>query len=480
VRRLIILTVIPFVLAGCFQVQVAGPAEVPESPPPSPALSPSPAASPALSPSPAETPPDGSPSPGPPSSPPPLTGQASPVAPEPTGSPDETGEPIAAPPVSSLGSPPADPPASPGSERGFAPAETRLRVERIAEGFDSPVYVTGDGTGRGRLYIVERAGTIRIWEKGSILPEPLIDLRSQVSTEGERGLHAVAFHPRFERNNRFFVHFNDARGRTRISEFRARGDSPAQIRTGRDIMRVPQPETNHNGGWIGFGPDGYLYIALGDGGGESPGDPQGRGQRRDSLLAKILRIDVDSGERYGVPEDNPFVDRRRFAPETWAWGLRNPWRASFDRETGDLWIGDVGQDQFEEVNRVPAGEAGYNFGWSDMEGAECYLKADCDPSDYRDPVWTYEHGDECAIVGGYVYRGERYPLLQGAYLFADYCSGTIWALDADAVADGREAPARRLLDTPRDWVSFGEDDDGELYAVSLGGGLHRIRAPAAD
>jgi glucose/arabinose dehydrogenase len=473
VRHLVILAALAFVVAGCFQVQVAGPGD-PEggSPGPSPAISPSP--SPVLSPVPAGP---ASPSPSPAGSPAPLgPAAASPgLSPAPALSPS----PLARPPVAQ-GAPGSEPTPGLPEEPPSRLAALQLQVEPMAADLDSPVFVTGDGTGRGRLYVVERSGAIRVWEDGAFRQQPLIDLRTQVSTEGERGLHAVAFHPSFERNGRFYVHFNDAQGRTRITEYRARGDRRVSLRSGRDILRVPQPFANHNGGWIGFGPDGYLYIALGDGGGDSPGDPQGRGQRRDSLLAKILRIDVDGEGRYGVPEDNPFVARRAFAPETWAWGLRNPWRASFDRETGDLWIGDVGQDRFEEVNRIPAGDSGYNFGWSDMEGNECHLEPDCDPERFRAPVWTYEHGEECAIAGGYVYRGERHPALQGAYLFADYCSGGIWALDADAVAAGEEPQAQLLLDTSSEWVSFGEDDDGELHAVSLDGGLFRVGVAAAE
>jgi glucose/arabinose dehydrogenase len=370
----------------------------------------------------------------------------------------------------------ADPTAEP--RRGYAPGRFQLRIMRIADDLAQPVFLTGDGTGSGRLYIVERPGRILVMEDGRIRSRPFLNIRSRVDTRGERGLHAVAFHPRYERNGRVFVHYNDAAGRTRVVEYRARqGAAVARAGSARHILTLRQPEWNHNGGWIGFGPDGYLYIALGDGGGNSPGDPQRNGQRRGTLLAKVLRIDVDGGGRYRVPRDNPYPrGERGFAPETWVWGLRNPWRASFDRETGDLWIGDVGQDRFEEVNLVPAGRSGLNFGWSDMEGNACHLRANCDPKAYAGPVHAYRHGPGCSIIGGYVYRGSRFPDLYGGYLFADFCSGAIWGLDAEAAREGRNPRPRQLLNARWNWASFGEDDDGELYAISLGGGIYRITA----
>lgn len=450
-----VLVLILVLVSGCVSMSSPGVAP-PASLPPSPSVSPSPSVvpSPTVAPS--------------PSSPPPSASI------EPT----STSVPSASPAPSESVIPSAEPTSEP--RRGFAPARFQLRAERIADGLDAPVFLSGDGTGSGRLYIVERPGTIRIWEKGKVRAKPFLDIHSRVDTQGERGLHAVAFHPRYDRNGRLYVHYNDAAGRTHLVEFRVRdGASSVATSTARDILTLSQPEWNHNGGWIGFGPDGYLYVALGDGGGNSPGDPQRMGQRKSTLLAKVLRIDVDAKGRYGIPRDNPYAKGQRgFAKETWVWGLRNPWRASFDRETGDLWIGDVGQDRFEEVDFVPAGKSGFNFGWSDMEGEACHLKADCDPRDYRAPVAVYRHGPHCSISGGYVYRGSKYPALYGGYLFADFCSGVIWGLDADAIRAGEPARARELLDAQWNWVSFGEDDDGELYIISLGGGIYRLRAQA--
>jgi glucose/arabinose dehydrogenase len=246
------------------------------------------------------------------------------------------------------------------------------------------------------------------------------------------------------------------------------------------LLLEEQPFPNNNAGWIGFGPDGYLYIPLGDGGGVSPGDPLGIGQSRSSRLSKVLRIDVDVRGRspYRIPRDNPYAKQRRgFPRETWAMGLRDPRRASFDRETGDLWIGDVGQDRYEEVDRIPAGESALNFGWSDMEGDACHNLPDCDPAKYALPVHTYDSvSPQCGIVGGYVYRGAAVPALQGVYVFTDFCSGFIWGLDAAAVARGEDPPAHLLLDAAQGFVSMGEDDAGELYVVSLDGSVFRIGA----
>jgi glucose/arabinose dehydrogenase len=343
-----------------------------------------------------------------------------------------------------------------------------------------PVYVTGDGTGDGRLYIVERAGRIRVMNPGgTIRPRPLLDLRGIVAVNGERGLHAVAFHRNFGRNGRFFVHYNTPDGATHVVEYRQRNrNEQVRASSGRQIMRFARPEWNHNGGWLGFGPDGFLYIASGDGGGNSPGDPFGNGQDRTDLLGSILRINVDGRRPYTIPRDNPWADGRRgFRRELWNYGLRNPWRASFDRETGDLWIGDVGQDAVEEIDIQPAGRGGLNFGWSIMEGSRCHREANCDRDGLTMPVTEYEHGASRSVVGGYVYRGSAEPLMYGAYLFADSFSGTIWGIPAANGEAGAELRPRRLLqEDGRFFVSFGEDDAGELYIVSLGGGIYRIHA----
>jgi glucose/arabinose dehydrogenase len=357
-----------------------------------------------------------------------------------------------------------------------------VRLEKIADApqLQSPVYLTGDGSS-GRLYIVERAGRIRIMNpNGQLRREPLLDLRGSVGTDGERGLHAVAFHPRFARNGRFFVHYNTPDGDTNVVEYRQRNpNQEVAAGSGRNLFRFSRPEWNHNGGWLGFGPDGFLYIASGDGGGNSPGDPFGNGQDRTDLLGSILRVDVDGRRPYAIPRDNPYRDGRRgFQPELWNYGLRNPWRASFDRLTGDLWIGDVGQDAMEEVDIQRAGRGGLNFGWSITEGTLCHRESNCNKDGLTMPVAEYRNpGQGCSVVGGYVYRGERHPELYGAYLFADFCSGSIWGIDAAEARPGADLRPRELYSTNAStWVSFGEGDDGELYAVSFGGGIYRINA----
>jgi glucose/arabinose dehydrogenase len=367
----------------------------------------------------------------------------------------------------------------------FDPASVALRLDVFVDGLESPVYITGDGSGSDCLYVVERAGRIRVVRMdGNLVPRPFLDISSLVTEGAEQGLHSVAFHPDFGENGRFFVHYNDKEGWSQVAEFRGQPCRTARQRPVRMLLREAQPFPNNNAGWIGFGPDGNLYIPLGDGGGVSPGDPQGIGQSRTSRLSKVLRVDVDvrgGGSAYRIPRDNPFANRRRSYPrETWAMGLRDPRRASFDRETGDLWIGDVGQDRYEEVDRIPAGEAALNFGWSDMEGMACHNLPDCDPTAYELPVHTYDSvAPQCGIVGGYVYRGTLIPGLQGVYVFSDFCSGFIWGLDAAAVGRGEVPPAHLLLDAPQGFASFGEDDRGELYAVSLDGTIYRLGAESA-
>ncbi|RME42993.1 MAG: glucose dehydrogenase [Caldilineae bacterium] len=346
-----------------------------------------------------------------------------------------------------------------------------IALRPFANGFDEPVYLTHAGDGTGRLFVVERRGTIRVLEEGEVQPEPFLDIRPLVGSKGrEQGLLSVAFHPDFAANGRLFVNYTDTNGDTVIAEYRARpGGSRADPATARVLLTLSQPYSNHNGGQLQFGPDGNLYIGTGDGG--AANDPHGNGQNPSALLGKMLRLNVDFGEPYTVPADNPFVDAPGFRPEIWAVGLRNPWRFSFDRQTGDLYIADVGQNLYEEVDFVAAGSpGGLNFGWNLMEGRHCFQAEACRTEGLTLPIAEYGHEDGCSITGGYVYRGEAYPALDGVYLYADFCSGKVWGL-----RPGGEN--RLLLQTSLNISSFGEDETGEVYAVDLGGGIYRVVPP---
>jgi len=367
-----------------------------------------------------------------------------------------------------------------GDKSGFKPGKLTLKLQQIADlGNVNPVYVTGDGTGDGLLYVVERAGRIRVMTERGKIKGTLLDLRGRVGTDGERGMHAVAFHPNFRKNGKFYVHYNTPAGNTRVIEYKQK--QPGQevaAGSGRTIFDFSRPEWNHNGGWLGFGPDGYLYIALGDGGGNAPGDPFGNGQDKNDLFGNILRINVDKGSPYSIPKGNPFA-KGGGRKEIWSYGLRNPWRASFDTKTGNLWIGDVGQGLVEEVDIQPKGKGGLNFGWSILEGSTCHKKPNCSTKGLTLPVTEYTHNPGCSVIGGYVYRGKAQPLLDGAYLFADYCSASIFAVDASkGKAGAKLTPKRLLTKKSSSFVSFGQGDDGELYIVSIGGGIYHIVAKA--
>jgi glucose/arabinose dehydrogenase len=367
---------------------------------------------------------------------------------------------------------PATPPAAlPEEGSGVA-----IVLAPFADGLDDPVLAVGADDGTDRLFVVEQAGTIRILDaSGSVRPEPFLDIRERVRAGGERGLLGLAFHPAFASNGRLFVHYTSAPdGATVVSEILSDGERADPV-SERVLLQVEQPFANHNGGMIAFDVDGHLLIGLGDGGGG--GDPLGAGQDTATLLGALLRIDVDEGDPYGIPADNGLVDDPAARPEIHAYGLRNPWRFSVDRETGDVWIGDVGQSAWEEIDLLPAGESGLDFGWNEMEGPVCF-QPDCDPSAHEPPVAAYSHDHGCSVIGGYVYRGAREAALDGVYLFGDYCSGTIWSADAAGLAEGTaEALVAGSVDGPL--VSFGEDDASELYAVSGDGRILRIEAGAA-
>jgi hypothetical protein len=347
-------------------------------------------------------------------------------------------------------------------------------LETVVDGLDFPVWLTSPPDDR-RLFVVEKGGRVVIVENGAPLPEPFLDLRGQVSTGSEQGLLSLAFHPDYAANGRFFVNFTDRAGDTRVVEYRVSGGDPDRADPGsaRVVLAIEQPFSNHNGGQVVFGPDGMLYVGMGDGG--SGGDPQGNGQNLGALLGKLLRIDVDGGDPYAIPGDNPFVDTQGARPEVFAFGLRNPWRFSFDRETGDLYIADVGQNRIEEVNAVRGAGPGLNYGWNVMEGTRCFEPSEgCDRGGLTLPVTEYDHGDGCSVTGGFVYRGPAIPDLRGTYLYSDYCSGFVRSFH---FANGRAEGERRWseLEPPDNSVtSFGEDAAGELYLLAAGGSVHKI------
>lgn len=362
--------------------------------------------------------------------------------------------------------------------RDTPPDPALVTYTQVAGGFDRPLLVTHAGDGSGRLFVVEQTGRIWIVREGERLPTPFLDLSASVtpiSGYSEQGLLGLAFHPAYAENGRLFVSYTDRQGTSVIAEYAVAGNNPDVVNpaSARELLRVTQPYPNHNGGMIAFGPDGYLYISLGDGG--SAGDPQGNGQNPWTLLGSILRIDVDSDTRpYGIPADNPFALSGLGAPEIWAWGLRNVWRFSFDRATGDLYLADVGQNLWEEVNFQPAGSpGGQNYGWNRYEGAHPYSGGPA-PENMVLPVAEYAHSEGgCSISGGYVYRGEAIPDLQGVYFYGDWCTGNIFALYRDTAGEWQSLRFTQLAG--KLISAFGEDEAGELYVVDYtGGGIWRM------
>ena len=380
-------------------------------------------------------------------------------------------------------SPTPAPSSAPGSidPGSIDPGAIALSAEVIGADLSDPVDVAVSPAGDGRQYVVEQIGRIRLVENGETVTQPFLDIREEISSGGERGLLGMAFHPEFPRDPRLFVNYTDLQGDTVVSEFRLLegDDARADPASERILLQIDQPYPNHNGGGVVFGPDGMLYIATGDGG--SGGDPHGNGQNLDALLAKILRIDVDgepAGDlAYRIPDDNPFVDDPAARPEIWLTGLRNPWRIRFDGDTGDLWIGDVGQGEWEEIDVAAAGEGGLNFGWNVMEGMHCFKPRDgCDQTGLTLPVAEYGHGLGCAVIGGVVVHDAAQPLLDGRYLFSDSCSGNVWLLDALAARDGPTDPA--LIESLGGGISsIALDADGSVLATDRGAGeLLRISA----
>jgi glucose/arabinose dehydrogenase len=355
------------------------------------------------------------------------------------------------------------------------PVGTGARLQLIVSGLSSPLYLTTARRDPSRLFIVEQTGAIRIIKDGTLLPAPFLDISGEVLVGGEQGLLGLTFDPEYASNGRFVVHYSDQAGDTHLSIFNVSSNPDiADPATERLILTADQPYSNHNGGQVLFGPDGFLYLGLGDGG--SANDPEGRAQNLGDLLGSILRLDVHSGTSYAIPPDNPFVGQAGIQPENWSYGLRNPWRFSFDRATGDLYIADVGQNQFEEVDVAPAstGSAkGVNYGWNIMEGAHCLNGGSCDQTGLTPPTFEYDHSQGCSITGGYVYRGSAIPALQGLYLFGDYCSGWVrsFRYQAGAAAELTDWPTLR----PGGAItSFGEDAAGELYVLVQGGSVFKI------
>jgi len=377
---------------------------------------------------------------------------------------------------SPLASPAASPSPSPSPSPTPAPSPTALgpapavRLERVAA-IPKADAIANARDGSNRLFVASQSGQVWSLAGGRVGSQPILDIAGRITSGGERGLLGLAFHPRYPADQRLFVDYTDRNGNTVVSSFAATPGDPVRVdpASERVIFQQAQPFPNHNGGGLVFGPDGYLYIALGDGG--SAGDPQGNGQRLDTALGKILRIDVDApigGGAYAIPPGNPFASRSGARPEIWLYGLRNPWRFSFDRATGDLWIGDVGQNLWEEVDVARAGTGGLNFGWVRMEGFHCYpASAPCDTSGLTLPVAEYGHGPACSITGGHVYRGLAQPALSGYYLFADYCSGVIYAFDP--TGEGRREP-QRVGQAGSGIAAFGEDEAGELYVANVSDG----------
>jgi glucose/arabinose dehydrogenase len=347
----------------------------------------------------------------------------------------------------------------------------------VVGGLSNPVDLAAPPADTSRLFIVEKTGAIRIWKNGALNPRPFLDVSARVSAGSEQGLLGLAFHPRYATNGRFYVNYTDRSGDTRVVEFLVSHSPDSASATEREILFVDQPYANHNGGQIAFGPDGFLYVGLGDGG--SAGDPQGNGQNLNTLLGKILRLDVDSGDPYAIPASNPFAGRSGARGEIWSYGWRNPWRFAFDAETGAMLVGDVGQYDWEEIDFEPPGQSGRNYGWRRMEGTHCYPNPPCDTAGLTLPIAEYGHQIGCSVTGGKVYRGAALPELAGAYFYGDYCTGIVRSL---RVAGG-------LATDPRDWTtvlrrtgggpmqglsSFGIDGGGELYMLLLGGEVYRL------
>ncbi len=349
-----------------------------------------------------------------------------------------------------------------------------LTARLVVNGFDDPLDLQSVPGDNERLYVVQQGGRIRVVRNGQLQSAPFLDVAGRISSGGERGLLGLAFHPQFATNRRFFVNYTNRSGDTHISEFRASSADAADAGSERVLLVVSQPFANHNGGGLAFDNSGRLLIALGDGG--SGGDPQNNGQRLDTLLGKILRIDVDGAQPYGLPADNPFLSTGGARGEIWAYGLRNPFKIAVDRPSGDLYIGDVGQNRLEEIDvGLATRRGGENYGWRLTEGTQCFNPSSgCDRSGQTGPVSEYSHSEGCSVTGGVVYRGCRIPALAGTYFFADFCSGLVrsFRFTGGAATELRDwTSSFRGVSSPS---AFGLDASGEVYIVDYDGEQYRI------
>lgn len=339
----------------------------------------------------------------------------------------------------------------------------QVKFTPFVSGLEQVTALTHAGDGTGRLYVAQQTGQIRVVQGGQLRSALFLDLRNVTRAGGERGLLGLTFDPKFKTNRRLYVHYTDRNGNTVLARYNATADfARADPATAKTLFTARQPYSNHNGGQIDFGPDGFLYLGLGDGG--SGGDPQNNGQNLASPLGKLLRFDV-SGEAARPAATNPFISRSGANPNIWAYGLRNPWRFSFDRQTGDLIIADVGQNAFEELDFQPrASKGGENYGWRPREGRQCYEQG-CKTTGFVDPVLVYGRSEGQSITGGYVYRGNAIPALKGQYVFGDFGSGTVWA--AKMIGNNWSKTTLGRVDNPS---TFGEDENGELYVAEYGSG----------
>ncbi len=401
-----------------------------------------------------------------------LGGCASPQ-PAPTQSPSAFAASAGATSAATTASPTVRPSTSPAAAsadlgpHGSAPA---LTLTVVASGLEQPLDIAVRPGHPDDVYVAEQAGRIRLIRSGALVSTPVLDIAGIVTAGGEQGLLGLAFHPDAA-DGRFFVYYTGLDGSEILSSFTMSSSSPdrADPSSEKVLLKMTDRYANHNGGSLAFGPDGYLYIGTGDGGGG--GDPLGSGRRLDTLLAKVLRIDVDhpgsTGTPYAIPADNPFIARAGAKPEIWLTGLRNPWRMRFDRATGDLWIGDVGQGAWEEIDVARTGVGGLDYGWNVMEGFACYGASTCATKGLTLPVAAYGHDQGCSVIGGTVYRGSALPTLRGWYVFADYCSGRMWVIDPTGT--GRKVPVV-AFDSGRSISAIGEDTAGELLVTDLAKG----------